>query len=97
MMTETEYKANERYFIQMMRMTKMYTWIEKGNIYDMNGKKIQPTTLKAYVELAGIVRKPFMEMFVELPTDCDWDKDKVWAILDELLKKEKTKSKSRSK
>lgn len=57
-------------------------WKDTGNVYDMSSGKMKPLTLKGYVELAAIVRKGFMDIFVELPRDFDdFDKDKIWEII----------------
>lgn len=77
-------KANEKWVLKTKSITKIWTWGEKGNVYDMSGTKIVPFTMKGYVELAGIVRKRFMKTLVDLPRDSDWDETKVWAILNEI-------------
>jgi hypothetical protein len=67
----------------MIKMAKCYIWKDTGNIYNIIGnRKMKPTTLKAYVELAGIVRRAFMEIFVELPDGLeDLDKVKILNIV----------------
>jgi hypothetical protein len=77
--------ANEKHFLLYIKNnTKLYMWKDMGNCYDMSSGKMKPFTLKGYVELSAIVRKPFMKLFVELPTDGDWDEKKVWDIIDSL-------------
>lgn len=77
-------KANEKWVLKMKSITKIWTWVEKGNVYDMSGTKIVPLTMKGYIDLAEIVRKRFMKTLVDLPRDGDWDETRVWAILDEI-------------
>jgi len=87
-MNTEQRKANERHFLFYLKnKTKMYCWKDTGNVYSMNTGKIVPATLKGYVELAGIVRKDFMNIFVDIPSDnCDWDMEKVWGIIDGITK-----------
>jgi len=63
MLSKEQYQANEKYFLRMMQMTKMYMWADKGH-YILTSKTIKPTTSKAYDDFAKIVRKPFLNMFV---------------------------------
>lgn len=80
-MNTEQRQANEKYFLQLIKSnTKLYIWKDTGNVYDMSSGKMKSLTLKGYVELSAIVRKPFMKMFVELPTD--YDEKKVWHIID---------------
>jgi hypothetical protein len=86
-MNTEQRQANEKYFVKFIHAkTKLYMWKDNGNCYDMSSGKIKPYTIKGYVELSAIVRKPFMKMFVELPTDGDWDEKKVWDIIDAVSK-----------
>lgn len=62
-MLSKEHQANEKYFLRMMQMTKMYMWADKGHCYILTSKTIKPTS-KAYDDFAKIVRKPFLNMFV---------------------------------
>jgi hypothetical protein len=83
MLTTSEYQANEKYFLQMMKSKlKFYMWKDKGNCYDLSSGKMKPLTLKGYVDLLEIVRKPFMKLFVILPEDHDYDK--VWEVIDSI-------------
>ena len=77
-------KANEKWVLKTKSITKIWTWSDKGNVYDMSGTKIVPLTMKGYKDLAEIVRKRFMKTLVDLPRDGDWDETRVWAILDEI-------------
>ena len=79
MRTQVERIANEKHFIQWIKISKQYIWKDTGNIYIIiNNRKMKPTTLKGYVELAGIVRRQFMDIFVELPCGLeDLDKNKI--------------------
>ena len=77
-------KANEKWVLKTKSITKIWTWSDKGNVYDMSGTKIVPLTMKGYVELAGIVRKRFMKTLVDLPRDANQTEQEVWAILDEI-------------
>ena len=80
-------KANEAHFLYYIKnKTKMYTWKDKGNIYDMSSGKMRPYSIKGYVELSAIVRRAFMDLFVELPNDADWNKERVWGIIAEISK-----------
>jgi hypothetical protein len=86
-MNTEQRQANEKFFLQMIKnKTKLYMWKDQGECYDMSSGKMKPYTLKGYVELSAIVRKPFMKLFVELPTDGDWDEEKVWKIIDAVSK-----------
>lgn len=87
-MNREQRKANEKYFLQLIKnKLKYYTWKDTGNVYDMSsGRKMKPLTMKGYVELSAIVRREFMEIFVEMPTDGDWDKTKVWEIINSISK-----------
>ena len=80
----TEMKQTNEKWILSMSNCKQWIWKETGNIYEFSTLekklKIKPTTLKAYIELSAIVRKPFMLIFVELPEDYDFDK--VWNIIE---------------
>jgi len=79
-MLPEQYKANEKYFLQMLMSRVMfYTWKDKCNTYDMSSGKMKPLTLKGYVELSEIVRRPFMNMFVILPEGHDYNK--VWETI----------------
>lgn len=67
-LTESEMKANEEHFIQFIKhKTKLYMWKDKGNSYSMTSGKIVPHNMKGFVEIAGIVSKNFVKIFVELP------------------------------
>jgi len=86
-MNTEQRKANEAHFLQYIKQgTKYYTWKDTGNVYDMSSGKMKPLTLKGYVELSAIVRKGFMDIFVELPTDGDWDIKKVWEVINAVSK-----------
>jgi len=37
-MLSKEYQANEKYFLRMMQMTKMYMWADKGHCYRKNNQ-----------------------------------------------------------
>lgn len=78
-MNTAQRKVNEKYFIQMMRITKIYTWVDTGNSYSMINNKMKPSTLKGYIDLSNIVSKEFMKTFVVAPDDFD-DID-IWNII----------------
>ena len=81
-------KANEAHFLYYIKnKSKIYMWKDTGNCYDMSSGKMRPYSLKGYVELSAIVRKPFMDLFVELPNDGVWDKERVWQIIDAVISK----------
>ena len=70
-------QANEEHFFQMIKnKIKLYMWADTGNIYDCSSGKMKPATLKGYEDLTTIVRRPFIDLFVEMPTECNWDKGK---------------------
>tara|TARA_R110000868_G_scaffold109646_1_gene297904 strand:+ start:551 stop:811 length:261 start_codon:yes stop_codon:yes gene_type:complete len=76
--------VNEKWFIGVIKNTnKMYYWIDKSESYNIiNHRKMKPATLKGYVELSAIVRRPFMDIFVELPDDTlGMSKEQIWATL----------------
>jgi hypothetical protein len=81
-MNTEQRKSNEKYFLTLIKQkTQFYMWKDNANCYDLSSGKMKPLTLKGYVELSAIVRKGFMDLFVEMPTDGDWDKDRVWEII----------------
>ena len=58
-------------------------WKDKCESYTMSSGKMKPYTLKGYVELSQIVRKSFMETFVELPDDTmGMTKEQIWITLE---------------
>ena len=76
--------ANEKWFISVIKNTnKVYFWIDQGESYNIiNNRKMKPTTLKGYVELSAIVRRQFMDIFVELPDNTlGMTKEQIWANL----------------
>ena len=85
-MNNEERQANERFFLNMIQATNFFIWKDTGNCYDMSSGKMKPTSIKGYIELSLIVRKPFMKLFVELPADEDWDEKRVWDIIDGISK-----------
>ena len=79
--------VNEKYFISMIKVIdNFYMWKDKCEIfYIINNKKMKPATLKGYVELSAIVRRPFMDIFVELPDDTmGMTKEQIWAKLNSI-------------
>ncbi len=95
-MNANQLKANDKYHLGMIKMkSKMYMWIEKGNIYDCSsGRSIKPATMKGFVELVGISSKDFARVFISLPdvveiggikATGDFDKEKlleqVWSCM----------------
>ncbi len=91
-MEENKRITNELYFKRMMNITKTYMWLDTGNIYDLNDNKMKPKTLKGYVDLSQIVRKEFMDKYVELP-EGDFNKMKIWKIINNIKKESKKCSK----
>jgi hypothetical protein len=85
-LTKQQKIANEKHFVGFLKMgVKNYMWIDKCEILDMStGLKIKPKTLKGYIELAGITRKEFMDIFVDCPDD--YDKARVNKILKAILR-----------
>ena len=81
--TSTRFQSNERYFLEMVNeKTKLYIWKDKMECFDMSSGKMKPYTLKGYVELSAIVRKPFMDLFVELPDNTmGMTKEQIWRTL----------------
>ena len=67
MLSKAKYQANERYFLQMMQITKKYGWIDKGHFYILTSKTIKPLTQEGYNDLAEIVRPSFLTLFVLTP------------------------------
>jgi len=95
-MNANQLKANDKYHLGMIKMkSKMYMWMEKGNIYDCSsGRSIKPATMKGFVELVGISSKDFARVFISLPdvveiggikATGDFDKEKlleqVWSCM----------------
>jgi hypothetical protein len=95
-MNANQLKANDKYHLGMIKMkSKMYMWMEKGNIYDCSsGRTIKPATMKGFVELVGISSKNFARVFISLPdvveiggikATGDFDKEKlleqVWSCM----------------
>lgn len=95
-MNANQLKANDKYHLGMIKMkSKMYMWVEKGNIYDCSsGRSIKPATMKGFVELVGISSKDFARVFISLPdvveiggikATGDFDKEKlleqVWSCM----------------
>ncbi len=95
-MNANQLKANDQFHLGMIKMkTKMYMWMEKGNIYDCSsGRSIKPATMKGFVELVGISSKDFARVFISLPdvveiggikATGDFDKEKlleqVWSCM----------------
>ena len=76
--------VNEKWFINVIKNTnKVYFWIDQGESYNIiNHRKMKPATLKGYVELSAVVRRPFMDIFVELPDNTlGMTKEQIWATL----------------
>lgn len=95
-MNANQLKANDKYHLGMIKMkSKMYMWMEKGNIYDCSsGRSIKPATMKGFVELVGVSSKDFARIFISLPdvveiggikATGDFDKEKlleqVWSCM----------------
>lgn len=95
-MNANQLKANDKYHLGMIKMkSKMYMWMEKGNIYDCSsGRSIKPATMKGFVELVGVSSKDFARIFISLPDvveiggikmmgDVDKDKmlEQVWSCM----------------
>lgn len=84
-MNTFEKQTNEKYFLNLMRMTNNWIWVNKSNSYSFSSNKMKPETLKGYVELSSIVRKEFMDLFVELPDDTNgMSKEMIWNIINRL-------------
>ena len=65
-MNTTEQKImNERYFLNIMRLTKMYSWIDEKEIYMIENNKMIAQTDRGYLKLSEIVRPQFMSLFVQ--------------------------------
>jgi hypothetical protein len=79
--------ANEKHFIGMIKVIKnFYMWKDQCEIYYIiDNKKMKPATLKGYVELSAVVRRPFMDIFVELPDNTNgMSKEQIWKIINSL-------------
>jgi hypothetical protein len=61
--------ANEKHFIGMMRITKIYIWIDEKEIYEFKDNKIIPATVKGWLTLQRIVRPSFFTIFVNPPSN----------------------------
>lgn len=66
-MNNSQRRANEKYIINLMRLSRNWVWIDTGNIYKFVDGKVIPETLKGYADLKCIVRKEFMENYVIIP------------------------------
>jgi len=64
---------NEKFFKNIISTCREnYLWIDKGHLFKVkNSEKIIPTTLEGYSDLSKIVRKSFMDTYVELPDSED--------------------------
>ncbi len=64
-MTTEKRIMNERHFLEMMRFTQMYMWINECEIFYFKNNKIFPQTRNGYFQLSRVVRPQFMKLFVE--------------------------------
>jgi|Laugrespbdmm15sd_2_1035082.scaffolds.fasta_scaffold122051_1 hypothetical protein len=79
--------VNEKWFINVIKNTnKVYFWIDQGEAYNIiNHRIMKPATLKGYVELSAVVRRPFMDIFVQLPDNTmGMTKEQIWATIDSI-------------
>ena len=86
-MNTEQRKVNEKWFINVIKNTnKVYFWIDQGEAYNIiNHRKMKPATLKGYVELSAVVRRPFMDIFVELPDNTmGMTREQIWATIDSI-------------
>jgi hypothetical protein len=65
MITIEQKRVNERYFLNMMRMTKLYIWKNENESFMMEDNKMVALTDNGYIKLSQIVRPEFMRLFVE--------------------------------
>jgi hypothetical protein len=97
-LTTEEYKTNEKYFLTMLKLTKNYFWIDKGENFNLETGKMKPATLRGYVELSALVRRPFMDLFVELPNNTmGMSKETIWRMLDDINNPKPTKKRTQKK
>jgi len=67
-LTKQQQEENERHFLTMMTLTKIYTWKDYGHVYNMSSGKIVPQTWQGWFQLSKVVSKEFMNTYVEI--DC---------------------------
>lgn len=65
MLTTEQKIANERYFLNIIPVTKMYSWIDEKEIYMIENNKMIAQTDNGYLKLSQIVRPQFMSLFVQ--------------------------------
>jgi hypothetical protein len=85
-MNTIQRQQNERHFLTAIQMTDDYIWKNKGNVYSItSANKMKPKTLKGYVELSEIVRREFMDLFVELPDNTEgMTKEMIWNVINQI-------------
>ena len=64
-LTEFQMKENEKWLINIIRMTKRWLWQNEMIMFEIKDNKLVPPNNHAYRKLSEIVRPQFMKVFVK--------------------------------
>jgi hypothetical protein len=66
-MTNYQKQENEKWFLQMVKLTQKYFWVDKQELYHFIDGKILPNTNRGYKEMCKIVRTSFSNKYLLKP------------------------------
>jgi hypothetical protein len=58
-------QENETFLLKMSKITKTWIWQDEGELYVFENNKIKPATKNGYNKICQIVRKEFINQYIE--------------------------------